>query len=124
MSYCFEPDHVIRLNSELTSSSEMLLDRNKLESALARPLHTFDGAYLHRTLLERGAALLDGLCQAHAFVDGNKRTAWMCALLYLDAHGVTIADLPAHEAAGFVTSVVEHEYDVQSAAVWFADRIE
>lgn len=123
MSYCFEPEFVIGLNSRLTKAPAVVLDHQKLESALARPLHTFDSAFLHRTLLERGAALLDALCQAHAFLDGNKRTAWTCALLYLDVQGVTIADVPAHEAAGFVESVVMHEYDVQSAAVWFADRV-
>jgi death-on-curing protein len=125
VTYCFEPDFVIQLNGRLTEAEPVFLDggRFRLESALARPLHTYDGAYLHGTLLERGAALLDGLSQAHAFKDGNKRTAWVCTLLYFDINQVTIADMPAQEAASFVESVVVHEYDVKTAAVWFADRL-
>lgn len=47
----------------------------------------------------------------------------MCTLLYFDTHQVAIADMVAEEAAAFVEAVVLHEYNVQSAAVWFADRI-
>ncbi|MFD6093242.1 type II toxin-antitoxin system death-on-curing family toxin [Oerskovia sp. NPDC060338] len=123
MSYCFDPDVVIELNGRLTNAPAVVLDRLKLESALARPHHTYDGTYLHRTLVERTAALLDGLCQAHAFMDGNKRTAWMCSVLYLDLNGVAIRDMDEAEAGGFVEGVVLHEYDVETASVWFAERI-
>lgn len=48
---------------------------NGLESALAQPGLEVFGRELHKSLEEKAAAYLYHLCQAHAFVDGNKRTA-------------------------------------------------
>lgn len=64
-----------------------LRDMGMLESALAMPRATFAGAYLHQTLAEQAAAYLFDLCQAHAFIDGNKRSAVLCAHAFLDVNG-------------------------------------
>ena len=58
-----------------------------LESALAMPETTFDDEFLHGTLFEMGAAYLFHLARNHPFVDGNKRTALMCALVFLGLNG-------------------------------------
>ncbi len=48
-------------------------DIRLLESALAQPAATFDGADLHPTLVDKAAALGFSLVANHPFVDGNKR---------------------------------------------------
>ena len=50
-------------------------DFGALESAVAQPRATFDGADLYPTLIEKGAALCLALVHGHPFVDGNKRVA-------------------------------------------------
>ena len=67
-------------------------DFGLLESALAQPEASFDGEWLHRTLVEMAAAYAYHLCQNHPFLDGNKRTALACALVFLELHGVRLRD--------------------------------
>ena len=64
-----------------------LRDLNLLRSAVAMPETTFDGEYLHPSVFEMAAAYLFHLARNHPFVDGNKRTALMCALVFLGLNG-------------------------------------
>ena len=62
-------------------------DLDLLRSALAMPETTFDGEYLHPSVFEMAAAYLFHIARNHPFVDGNKRTALMCALVFLGLNG-------------------------------------
>ena len=92
--YCLPVEDVVRLNHQLIGRDGNLLDRSKLESALATPLQTFGGEYWHPSALDRAAALLHYLAKAHAFVDGNKRIAWVCASTYLEIEGFGLGQSP------------------------------
>jgi death-on-curing protein len=63
--------------------SSGLRDLGLLQSALAMPETSFDGEFLHGTVFEMAAAYLFHIARNHPFVDGNKRTALMCALVFL-----------------------------------------
>jgi death-on-curing protein len=65
-------------------------DPGLLESALAQPQATFDGVFLHDDLFGMAAAYLFHIVQNHPFVDGNKRTGLLAALVFLDLNGVSI----------------------------------
>jgi len=71
-------------------------DPGLLESAVLMPQQQFGGQYLHDGLAAMAAAYLFHIAQNHAFHDGNKRTAALAALVFLDANGVV--SLPAPEA--------------------------
>jgi death on curing protein len=58
-------------------------DPEGLESALAQPSAEYFGVPLHPTPADQAAAYLFHLCQAHAFLDGNKRTAIFAMLTFL-----------------------------------------
>lgn len=62
-------------------------DIGALQSAIAMPSATFDGADLHGTLEEKAAAYLFHVCRNHPFVDGNKRVALATALVFLWLNG-------------------------------------
>ncbi len=64
-----------------------LRDLDMLQSALGMPKATFDGEFVHGTLFEMAAAYLFHIARNHPFVDGNKRTALMCALVFLGLNG-------------------------------------
>jgi death-on-curing protein len=87
-------------------------DRGLLESAVAQPQTTFDGAFVHDELFAMGAAYLFHIVQNHPFVDGNKRTGLLAALVFLELNGISIAhgspalyDLTLGVAEGRVTKV-------------------
>jgi len=63
-------------------------DLGLLEAAVAMPTATFDGDYLHRDLFEMAAAYLFHIVQDHPFVDGNKRTGTVAAVVFLALNGI------------------------------------
>ncbi len=69
-----------------------LRDRNALESAVATPASTFDGALLHNDLFHIAAAYAFHLAENQPFLDGNKRTALNAALVFLDVNGWIVVD--------------------------------
>lgn len=71
-----------------------LRDLDLLRSALALPETTFDGEFLHPTPFEMAAAYLFHIARNHPFVDGNKRTALMCALVFLGLNGQRLEAAP------------------------------
>jgi death-on-curing protein len=65
-----------------------LIDAGKLESALQRPQAEAFGEEFYETIWEKGAALLEGIIAAHAFLDGNKRLGLVCLATFLRLNGV------------------------------------
>jgi death-on-curing protein len=63
-----------------------LRDEGLLESALARPQHQFH--YGEPSLTGLAAAYAVGIAKNHAFVDGNKRTAFVAAVVFLERNGL------------------------------------
>jgi death on curing protein len=59
-----------------------------LDAALHMPQAQFDGEFLHPTILHMAAAYGFHLCQNHPFIDGNKRTAGMVMLTFLQFNGL------------------------------------
>jgi|SRR5690625_2427864 len=94
----------------------------RLQGALGRPMHTSDGHVLYPTVHERAGALLHGLLSAHPFLDGNKRPAWVAAVMYLELHGIVLQEVPPTEAEAFVLNVVGKRLDERNAAVWFIQK--
>jgi death on curing protein len=70
------------------------LDPNYLESALYAPqqvYHYTDGGV---DVYDLAAVYLFHIAKAHAFTDGNKRTALVCSLVFLDINGVHVNFTP------------------------------
>ena len=75
---------------DLYGGGRGLRDIGLLESAVAQPQATFDGQYLHAGIFEMAAAYMFHLVQNHPFLDGNKRTGLVAAMVFLDINGVEI----------------------------------
>ena len=67
-----------------------LRDQGLLESALAQPQATFGGELVHDGLFAMAAAYLFHIVSNHPFIDGNKRTGLLSALVFLDINGIAI----------------------------------
>ena len=61
-------------------------DKGLLLSALARPQHVF--AYEKPSLFDLAAAYAHGIVKNHPFIDGNKRSGFLAATLFLEANGI------------------------------------
>ena len=67
-----------------------LRDHGLLESAVAQPRATFAGEFVHDNLFAMAAAYLFHIVSNHPFVDGNKRTVLLAALVFLDVNGIAV----------------------------------
>ena len=63
-------------------------DKHLLASAVLAPQSTFAGRSPYADVTEVTAAYLFYLCQNHPFLDGNKRTAMMAAIVFLRLNGI------------------------------------
>ena len=64
-----------------------LRDLGALQSAIAQPRATFDGADLYPSLVDKAAALAYSLVSSHPFVDGNKRIGHAALETFLVLNG-------------------------------------
>ncbi len=86
-------DEVLFLNRQQLQrfgGADGVRDLSLLESAAAQPQSSFGGSYLHGDLFEMAAAYLSHIVKSHPFVDGNKRTGLLAALVFLDLNGIII----------------------------------
>ena len=60
-------------------------DEGLLDSALNKPLHVFN--YGKPTVFELAASYALGIVKNHPFLDGNKRTGFVAAALFIEANG-------------------------------------
>lgn len=107
------------LQIEIYGGGRGLRDEGLLESALSRPENL--AHYGEPSVFELAAAYAYGLARNHPFVDGNKRIAFVTAVLFLEKNG-----------QGFVASEVEAtmaflrlaagEIEEAELAAWFRDN--
>lgn len=90
-------------------------DVGLLEAACARPRASVLGDEAYPTLGLKAAALLHSVVRNHALVDGNRRLAWLAAVVLLDLNGHT-ADLDDDAAFELVMAAAEGHLDVEQIA--------
>ena len=96
-------------------------DLGLLQSALAMPAARFGGRYLHGDLFEMAAAYLFHIVRNHPFVDGNKRTGAVAALVFLSLNGMEIeAGEDIFEQT--VRAVAEGKMDKSAIAGFFREH--
>lgn len=85
-----------------------LLNENNLLSAIGASFQEVSGVPVFAPGFERAAALFEKLTVAHAFKDGNKRTAIVTALFHLYEQGIHISPPDLIDVESFVENVVSH----------------
>lgn len=60
-------------------------DTDRLEAALARPKQCFQ--YGMADMHSLAASYASAIIQGHPFIDGNKRTGFVCAAIFLELNG-------------------------------------
>jgi death-on-curing protein len=96
-----------------------LRDEGMLRSALERPANKWH--YEQVELPELAAAYAFGLAKNHAFVDGNKRIAFMSMTVFLRKNGVQFAPDQA-QATAMIMALAAGEVSEESLARWTRDN--
>jgi death on curing protein len=95
-------------------------DHGMLESALGRPMNRW--AYGEDDEAALAAAYAFGVARNHPFIDGNKRTAWVLARLFLALNGHKL-EFDADDAIRTVLALAAGELPEDELACWFRARI-
>jgi death on curing protein len=114
-------DDVLSLHADqvaLYGGDPGIRDLGLLESAVAQPRATFGGQFLHKDLFEMAAAYMFHLVQNHPFLDGNKRTGAVAALVFLDFNGIEI-NAPKGSIYGLTISVATGQAGKREIAEFF-----
>lgn len=93
-------------------------DIQLLESAIAMPAAGFGGQYAHGDIFEMAGAYLFHIIKNHPFVDGNKRTGAVAALVFLALNGVEI-DAEPEAFERIVWAVAKGRADKAAVARFF-----
>jgi death-on-curing protein len=109
-----------RLLAEHGGSSG-LRDNALLESALARPQQLL--AYGDADIYDLAAAYAAGILHNHPFVDGNKRTGFMTAYVFLARNRIQLAASEI-DVAQFVTALAANELEETEFADWLRNNCE
>ncbi|WP_374944693.1 type II toxin-antitoxin system death-on-curing family toxin [Sphingomonas sp.] len=95
-------------------------DLGLLDSAIARPINKH--SYGEEDPCALAAAYAFGIARNHPFLDGNKRTAWVMARLFLQLNGVTITFDKA-DAIRTMLALAAGELPEEQVAAWFREHV-
>ncbi len=94
-------------------------DEGALLSALARPENLF--AYETPSIFELATAYASGIVRNHPFIDGNKRTGFLAAFIFLRINGYLL-QAPEAEAVVMTLGLASREVDEKGYARWLEDN--
>ena len=83
-------EDVLELYSLHVGPADALNRPDLLDSAVALLQATMFGEELYPHIFTKAAALLRSVAQNQAFIDGNKRIAWIATRVFLAANGINI----------------------------------
>jgi death on curing protein len=93
-------------------------DLELLKSSISMPAAGFSGEYLHTDIYEMAAAYLFHIIRNHPFMDGNKRTGVVSALVFLILNGIELS-ADEHSLENMVISVAEGKIGKAEIAQYF-----
>ncbi len=102
-----------RILIERFGGSYGVRDLGLLESALMRPQTGY-----YSSLSLEGAALLQSLCQNHAFVDGNKRVAFAVTAIFLRMNGYRLKVDPDNGESFLIEEVIQKKASIDEVSIW------
>lgn len=97
-----------------------LRDAGLLESALARPINRWN--YGEDDPATLAAAYAFGVARNHPFIDGNKRTAWVLARLFLAVNGHKLK-FTSEEAIRMMLALAAGQLEEEVVTRWFRERL-
>lgn len=96
-----------------------ILDAGLLSSALARPQN--QASYDESSVFDLAAAYAFGIISNHPFADGNKRTGFLAAYVFLYLNGWELMASEAETVAAVLALVVK-EMDEAGLSIWLKDH--
>ena len=117
-------EYVLEMHEKLIEDyggRQGILNEGLLRSALEMPKARFNGRDLHRTIFDKTAACLFHIAMNHPFIDGNKRTASMTALVFFASNFKGTFYIHAEEYQNLILGVANGSVSKKQIAKFFRD---
>ena len=101
--------------------SPELMNLGHLEATLAAPRQTMFGEELYPNVLSKAAILFYLLIKNHPFLDGNKRTAFLALMPFLNLNDYTLS-ATNDELYQFTIDVASSVLTKEEVEVWIRDK--
>ena len=118
------PELVVRIHErqlEIHGGASGTRDIGLLESALNRSINARN--YGETDLCKLAALYGAGIIKNHPFVDGNKRTGFVCVELFLELNGLRLMS-PDDETLAAVLALAGGDIDETHFADWLSENVE
>ena len=112
-----EVEEIHKTLINIFGGSQGVRDLAALDSALARPIQTFDNNELHPTPIHKAASLIESILINHPFIDGNKRTGYVLMRLLLIESGLDI-DASQEEKYDLVIGIASGQIKLHEIIEW------
>jgi death-on-curing protein len=103
---------------------------DRLSSAVSRQSTGYGNRSKYNTVHEVAATLFYGLCLGHAFENGNKRTALVTMLVFLDRNASWLVDTSEDDLYDLATQAADHQLveergdaEVEFISHWLRQRL-
>ena len=113
-----DKEHIFRLHKlaiDDFGGATDVRDASLIDSAVAQPMATFGGEYLHATIQEMAAAYYYHISQNQGFSDGNKRTGFLALFAFLKINGYDLT-VPSDYVWPILLRVANGELDKEQLA--------
>ena len=100
---------------------EGIRDEGMLEAAVGRPQNLL--AYGNPSIHDLAAHYAEGIVKNHPFLDGNKRTGFMAAYVFLGINGYQLS-APEEEAVLQTLALAGGELDAPGFSTWLSKNSE
>ena len=118
---CPSIEDVVAIYRAVTGRRDDPVRPDGLASAVALPIASMFGDDLYPSIFGKAAALLRSLAQNQPFIDGNNRTAWVAARVFLDLNGIEI-NATADDVVALMIAIAKKQATVASIADFLAER--
>lgn len=118
-------DFVILVNKKVCvvhNHKHICAHPEKIESALHSAMYPGSPPFVHGGVSEISAAIFYYLIKAHAFFDGNKRTALICATAFIESNGFTLKYpmfKTRNDFADLAENCASNEIELDAVKKWF-----
>lgn len=119
--YYLDYDTVVIINEAFCGPGAGVRDRGGVEGIVERPRGEYFGVEQFVGPFLKAAALLHGFSTTQFFFDGNKRTSFLTATVFLESNGFEWIGPNVDDAETFLLRVAANSVGVADVADWLRD---
>lgn len=116
--YYLHAEDIRTINIAFCGDGAGVRDENGFMGVVERPQTNVFGRELFPDVYSKASAYLHGFATTQFFTDGNKRTGFLSATVFLQIHDHVWLGPEVDEAEGFLLEVAAKQHDEAAVARW------